>query len=156
MKLLWVVFLWQPLAAFSCNIFESIICLHAGAYKYMSRVENTFRVMVWGGLCRSRLLVVTPRHLRRAMEPVLVLVAWGPLEVGADPKGQAVSGTRRGQGYVGTVWTWQGLHFLYSRSLTSSCKSVSLVWQWRAWSAGSPRGTGVRRGLCKVADRAGA
>lgn len=118
----------------------------------MSRTEDTFRVMVWGGLCRSRLLVVTPQHLRRAVELVLVLVAWRPLEVGAEAKGQAVSGTRRGQGYVGTVWTWLGLHFLCNCPLTSSCKSVSLVWQWRAWSAGSPCGTGIRRRLCEVAD----
>lgn len=52
----------------------------------MSRIEDTFRIMVWGGLCRSRLLVVASQHLRQGVEPVLVPVAWGPLEVGAEPK----------------------------------------------------------------------
>lgn len=82
----------------------------------------------------------------------LVPVAWGHWRKGLSPKGQAVSGTRRGQGYGGTVWTWQGLHFICNHPLTSSYKSMSLVWQWRAWSAGSPCVTGVRRRLCKVAN----
>lgn len=72
----------------------------------MSRIEDTFRVMVWGGLCRSRLLVIAPQHLRAGSGACA-----GPSGLGvtgsrgrAQKGRQAVSATRRGQGCVGTAW----------------------------------------------------
>lgn len=63
-------------------------------------LEDTFRFMVWGGLCRNRLLVITPQHLRRGAEPVLVPEKglgeqrrWG-----LSPKEEALGSTGRAVG----------------------------------------------------------
>lgn len=54
--------------------------------------------MVWGGLCRNRLLVVTPQRLRCGAEPVPVPEKGGQWRWGLSPKEEALGGTERAAG----------------------------------------------------------